>query len=706
MKVISIILLIGLIGFTQTTAQSTLLQSAALQNQSVSNIKGKASATQGKTRLNDTLKKESLINLKGNAPAPQRTIVQNDRLQNETAKLGILQNETLDNEYLINIKGIASAPRRTIVQNDRLQNGMAKNRAIPNSLAAENNNLAAFIKVWGFIKYHHPTSAEGNFDADHAFLSMIATIKNSDAKTLNTELLTLISSLKTGNVAKPASVFALQKASYKTGAVTGTQLLQNVNLNWIHQRIFSQELRQELSRIATFRNLSGKHYYIPELNYTADIPNEKPYANYQFDQQNMNLLTLAKAWNAIEYLFPYKYVIGKDWTKVLHEMIPVFRNIHNRTTYETAVLLLEVAINDTHAEGFVQQMKDKAKVLNLKYYPPFDYQIYNQKILVKNFLNDAIAQGSLLKKGDLILRINGTKVSRMLKSRYKWHPASNRAVKNRSLSTNEEGGADFFSGLDNKRLQLVVQRKGEVIKLPVELLEGDTAAQLANLYLRNKFRKEQGRKGYEELNQEIGLFRAGNFYDRDLPRDETAIASFSRNLKSKKAIIIDMRGYPESPGLFYYFLPNALGISPFNFARYYAPDLSYPGTFVYKSEVKHYMSADLTANPHPYEGKIIILTDENTQSMGEWYTLMLKQFNHRAVIIGSQTAGADGDHKRLNLPGGYQFIFTGNAVFDSKGGATQRIGVKADIKFKPSADDLVFRNDPLLEKALEYLDAK
>jgi carboxyl-terminal processing protease len=676
MKIIIIIMLISLIGFTTATANHTELPITALQNQSVSDKRGKDSGLQYKN-------------------------LQNEAQQIGTPERGIAQNGTA-----MMIKFPTFTSKRETTTHILLQNEMAKNRTAPNSLANENNNLAVFMKVWGFIKYHHPASAEGNFNADQVFLSMISNIKNSDAKTLNAELLMLISSLHTGSVAKTVAVFDPKKASYKNGAVTGAQLLQNINLKWMHQGIFSPDVQQALSRIAKFRNSSGKHYYIPELNYTADIPHEKPYGDYQFDQENMNLLALAKAWNAIEYLFPYKYVIEKDWTKVLHEMIPVFRNIRNRTSYETAVLLLEVAINDTHAEGFVQQMKDKAEILKLKYYPPFDYQIYNQKILIKNFLNDSIAQVSLLQRGDLILRINGAKVSRMLKSKYKWHPASNRAVKNRSLSTNEEGGADFFSGLDHKRLQLVVQRKGKVIQLSVQMLEGETAAQLANSYLRTKFRKEQERKGYEELNKETGLFRAGNYYDRDLPKNETAIASFAMNLKSKKAIIIDMRCYPESPGLFYYFLPRALGISPFNFARYYAPDLSYPGAFTYKTEAKHYMSADLPTSQHPYQGKIIILTDENTQSMGEWYTLMLKQFNQRAVIIGSQTAGADGDHKRLKLPGGYNFIFTGNAVFDIEGGATQRIGVKADIKFKPSADELVFRNDPLLEKAIQYLDDK
>lgn len=99
----------------------------------------------------------------------------------------------------------------------------------------------------------------------------------------------------------------------------------------------------------------------------------------------------------------------------------------------------------------------------------------------------------------------------------------------------------------------------------------------------------------------------------------------------------------------------------------------------------------------------MILTDENTQSMGEWFTMMLRQFNSNAVIIGSQTAGADGDVKRLSLPGGYRFSFSGNGIFYPDGRETQRVGIKPDIYFKASAQDLSGEEDALLIRAVRYI---
>ena len=104
-----------------------------------------------------------------------------------------------------------------------------------------------------------------------------------------------------------------------------------------------------------------------------------------------------------------------------------------------------------------------------------------------------------------------------------------------------------------------------------------------------------------------------------------------------------------------------------------------------------------------YAGKIVILTNEHTQSMGEWFSMMLRQLNTNTTVIGSQTAGADGDVKRLTLPGAYTFSFTGNAIFYPDGRETQRVGIVPDIKFVPSAKELTTVEDAQLERALKYI---
>ena len=74
-------------------------------------------------------------------------------------------------------------------------------------------------------------------------------------------------------------------------------------------------------------------------------------------------------------------------------------------------------------------------------------------------------------------------------------------------------------------------------------------------------------------------------------------------------------------------------------------------------------------------------------------------------VIGSQTAGADGNVTWLSLPGGIRTLFTGLGVYYPDGRTTQRIGIVPDIEVRPTLKGLHAGRDEVLERALEYLRA-
>lgn len=567
--------------------------------------------------------------------------------------------------------------------------------AMAQTVSQQEKNIRKFIQVWGLIKYKSPQGIAGAFNADEVFLANIVSISRADEASCNEQLLALLNA-NTADVAKLSQ--PAENALY---------LHQNLDYSWI--KAYPKNLQPALKSLADYRNTTGKHYYISSTGKNDGlVPHEPVYADYDFKNKAMNLLALAKAWNAIEYLFPYKYVIGRSWQAILAESIPAFKAIDSRMDYEKTVLALENAINDTHAAGFLNQLKTMPQIFKLVYYPPFDYEVSHWQIVVKNFLNDSLAQVADLKKGDEILAINGIDIKQWLKARSALLPASNDAVKQRHLSTDYKGRAFAFADLPAKTLTVKVRRGNRLMNLQLEMLERGNAKQVAliNAYFRAKYNAEQAWKGDEELDGQIALIKAGRFYETNLPPNEEAEIAFSERLKGKKAIIFDMREYPQAPGLFYYYLPRALGKAPFNFARYYRASLQNPGAFVSQEEVETFMSKDIKPIGNLYNGKIVILTNANTQSMAEWFTMMLRQFNQNTVVIGSQTAGADGDEKQLNLPGGYQFIFTGNGIFYPNGKETQRIGIIPDIEFKPTASEIASGVDVQLQKAISYINQK
>jgi C-terminal processing protease CtpA/Prc len=103
-----------------------------------------------------------------------------------------------------------------------------------------------------------------------------------------------------------------------------------------------------------------------------------------------------------------------------------------------------------------------------------------------------------------------------------------------------------------------------------------------------------------------------------------------------------------------------------------------------------------------YKGKVVVIVDAQTQSQAE-YTTMAFQSSANVTVIGSTTAGADGNVSPIILPGGISTMISGLDVLYPDGTETQRKGVKIDIPLKPSIAGIKAGRDELLEKAKDII---
>jgi C-terminal processing protease CtpA/Prc len=92
-----------------------------------------------------------------------------------------------------------------------------------------------------------------------------------------------------------------------------------------------------------------------------------------------------------------------------------------------------------------------------------------------------------------------------------------------------------------------------------------------------------------------------------------------------------------------------------------------------------------------------------SQSQAE-YTTMAFQSSPNVKVLGSQTAGADGNVSQITLPGNIVTCFSGLGVFYPDGTAAQRVGVKIDYPIKPTIKGIIEGKDELLEKAISLLE--
>jgi len=162
-------------------------------------------------------------------------------------------------------------------------------------------------------------------------------------------------------------------------------------------------------------------------------------------------------------------------------------------------------------------------------------------------------------------------------------------------------------------------------------------------------------------------------------------------------LIIDIRNYPSEFMVFA--LGSLLVDHKTDFVRFTHGDLSNPGAFHWGPP----LSLE-PKQPH-YPGKVVILVDEFTQSQAE-YTTMAFRSSPRTKVIGSTTAGADGNVSPIPLPGGFRSMISGIGVFYPNKKPTQRIGIIPDREVKPTIAGISAGRDEVLEAAIREIVGK
>ena len=75
----------------------------------------------------------------------------------------------------------------------------------------------------------------------------------------------------------------------------------------------------------------------------------------------------------------------------------------------------------------------------------------------------------------------------------------------------------------------------------------------------------------------------------------------------------------------------------------------------------------------------------------------------RTVVVGSTTAGADGNVSQISLPGGLRTMISGIGVFYPDKRPTQRIGIVPDVEARPTIAGIRAGRDEVLEEGLRQI---
>jgi len=514
--------------------------------------------------------------------------------------------------------------------------------------------------IWGFLKYYHPQVTAGNFNWDYALFRILPKVIAIPNQQQRDKVLTAW--IKTLGTFEINDTTMLEKRMIK----------QMPDLAWIDRSGFSSALQQELTKISKAKR-NDYSYYIGQVKNIGNplIKHENPYPNMDPTDVGYRILSLYRYWNIIAYYFPYKNLIGKDWKEVLDEFIPKIVSAHDAQSYTLTILELIGNIHDTHANIW-----GKNEVLNKlrgNQYAACYLDFIEGKAIVTGYHDKKKGLESGLVIGDVVTLINGKSIDEIISSQLKYRPASNYSTQLRDIAN------DLLRSNDST-IQLSYQHGTETRSTSIPTFPPG-AIDVYGKYLNKD-------TCFRMLTPDIAYLNNGSLKRAYLPQ-------LTKEISQAKGLIIDCRNYPSDfpfRELCSYLLPQS---TPFNSIT--LADFAKPGLFYSIGQLK--IGA---ANRDYYNGKIIILVNENTQSAAE-YSAMAYSAHPRAKVMGSTTAAADGDVSRFYLPGQLFTMFSGIGIYYPNGDETQRSGIKIDIPVSPTIKSIRAEKDELLDHAIQYL---
>jgi C-terminal processing protease CtpA/Prc len=526
-------------------------------------------------------------------------------------------------------------------------------------------NLAMFGKVWGFLKYHHPLITAGKRQWDFELFRILPRVLSAaDAPAARSVVSQWVTALGTVPPCNPCASLA------------ESELHLRPPVTWLTDDVLGAELGAALRAIHRNRSTAANQFYVSQTTNAGNplFDRELPYANLSLPDAGYQLLALYRLWNIVEYWFPYRDLIEGSWDDELKAFIPRISLAQDGDTYKRELMAFIARVQDTHAN--LWSSLDVRPPVGACWIPVVIRFIEKQAVVTGHAAAPS-TPAAPLQIGDAVTAIDGVAVTELVQRWTPYYAASNEPTRLRDIARSMTRGACGPASVRVRRESGPVEVKLERIPEPPPAATGSMA------------RRTNDRSGetFQKLSPEVGYLKLSSVKAAEA-------ATYIKSAEATKGLIIDIRNYPAE------FVVFALGSrlvdksSPF--ARFTIGDLANPGAFRWTPPIS------LEPAVPRYSGKIVIVIDETSQSQSE-YTTMAFRSAPNATVVGSTTAGADGNVSPVPLPGGLRSMISGIGVFYPDKKPTQRVGIIPDVEVRPTIQGIRSGRDEVLEAALRQI---
>ncbi len=547
------------------------------------------------------------------------------------------------------------------------------------------SKLYSLGKIYGYVRYFYPSIEADSINWDKFLIYALKEIENTPSEKLNSKLLALFApiapAIKFSNRPFPDNFFP-NDVFPSDSNVFQSKYLRNKQKKKYSKKTIDNSIPENKIKITECVNekISNNIYlYMPLVLYSNNFgsfpkPNKEEYLELLKKLNSINsndssiynrLAGVIIIWSKIQHYYPYRDFLPPDWDEVLMKSLSACYETKSTEDYLKLLNRLLAQINDGHAFAYFKNGPPS-------YFPSFKWDYINDSLII-SYVHDTLE--NKLEIGDIVLAVDGIKTNNLIEQ------------KRKETSSATKSFSDFIAAR-----RILCSNKKRWFNLQIQKPNGE--AKKVDIYRGLKYVDYS--MAFINPHPQFILINDSTYYINFHKASQQYIDSLIPVILNKN-IICDLRGYPNSN---HGFLCHLLTLDDtvkhhFKILEVLFPDFRHVN---YKSggwQLKK-------RKPH-LTGKMVFLIDNSIVSYGESF-MSLVQHYHLGTIIGTHTAGTNGNMASVDLPvAGISFSYTGLLVTKPNGSPLHGVGILPDIEVKPTIKGIRNGKDEILEKAISFL---
>ena len=568
-------------------------------------------------------------------------------------------------------------------------------------------NLAAFSRLYGYVRFFHPSDEAGRIDWNKFAVYGVTQVKAiKNGKELDKILKDLFLP-----IAPTVQIFSSEKTPREKPDIIPSETAGLKPVTWQHLGVWLSEKSNMYRSLRV--NAAGKEKSekmlepicepgeiyeadlgaglsarIPLVLFTDSEGTLGKNENYPFDplmsaldqidlngkttdEEPVRIANIVIAWNVLQHFYPYFDVVSVDWEQVLDETLnEVLDNTTSSDFYDT-IRKMVAKLQDGH--GYVYDIpSNKRGGLPIK----VDWIEDNVVIIASD--------SPSFQKGDIIKSIDGISGKDVLLKEESFVSGSPQLKRHRALNQYGNGPLDSVAEIE-------IVRNNETVKI----------SHTRKAETRGFFFNSLSEFDFPDIKKLDGDIYYVNLATADL-NDYNKIIN---ELANAKGIIFDQRW----DGKFNRnmtrlnatrdIIPHLIEDTVTS-AQWHIPQIIYPD----RKNLSFIQSGWPVEpkSPH-FKAKVLFINDPFVVSFGETVMGIIEHYK-LADMVGGPTAGCNGNANFIPLIGGYQVMFTGMKVLKHDGSQHHLLGIKPTYPVTRTIKAVLDGRDEYLDKAIEVLE--